>query len=59
MSLRHSVGVGSGGGGVMSGVIQGCTDAGVTSGRAALGVFRQPPACTATAARIRSRGHAA
>jgi len=45
MSLRQSVGVGSGGGGVRSGVIQGCADAGVTSGRrAALGVFRQPPA---------------
>ncbi len=44
MSLRQSVGVGSGGGGVISGVIQGCAAAGVTSGRAALEVFRQPPA---------------
>ncbi len=45
MSLRQSVGVGSGGGGVMSGVIHGRADAGVTSGgRAALDAFRQPPA---------------
>ncbi len=44
MSRRQSVGVGSGGGGVISGVIHGCADAGVTSGRAALDAFRQPPA---------------